>query len=74
MVEPYRILIVEDDPEHAELIRIGFRRHDEFFLDFASTGEMGLEMIGCRFIRPHLRGSGPAGNRRFGCAGQDPQA
>ena len=46
MVEPYRILIIEDDPEHAELIRIGFRRHDEFFLDFASTGEMGLEMIG----------------------------
>jgi PAS domain S-box-containing protein len=46
MVEPYRILIIEDDPEHAELIKIGFRRHDEFFLDFASTGEMGLEMIG----------------------------
>jgi len=23
----------------------GFRRHDEFFLDFASTGEQGLEMI-----------------------------
>lgn len=45
MVEPYRILIVEDDPEHAELIKRGFRRHDEFFLDFASTGEEGLEMI-----------------------------
>ncbi|MGD0951685.1 MAG: PAS domain S-box protein [Methanotrichaceae archaeon] len=45
MVEPYRILIVEDDLEHADLIRMGFRKHDEFFLDFASTGEQGLEMI-----------------------------
>lgn len=45
MVEPYRILIIEDDPEHADLIKMGFRRHDEFFLDFASTGEEGLEMI-----------------------------
>jgi PAS domain S-box-containing protein len=45
MVEPYRILIVEDDPEHASLIKMGFRRHDEFFLDFAATGEVGLEMI-----------------------------
>lgn len=45
MVEPYRILIIEDDPEHAELIRMGFRKHDEFFLDFAETGEAGLEMI-----------------------------
>jgi PAS domain S-box-containing protein len=45
MVEPYRILIVEDDPAHAELIRRGFKRHDEFFLDFAATGEEGLEMI-----------------------------
>src|SRR5512147_2622948 len=45
MVEPYRILIIEDDPEHAELIRMGFRKHDEFFLDFASTGEEGLESI-----------------------------
>ncbi len=42
---PFRILIIEDDPEHAELIRMGFRRHDEFFLDFASSGEDGLEMI-----------------------------
>jgi len=41
----YRILIIEDDLEHAELIKLGFRRHDEFFLDFASTGEQGLEMI-----------------------------
>lgn len=45
MVEPYRILIIEDDPEHADLIRLGFRRHDEFFLDFAATGEEGLEMM-----------------------------
>jgi PAS domain S-box-containing protein len=45
MVEPYSILIVEDDPEHAELIRRGFKRHDEFFLDFARTGEEGLEMM-----------------------------
>jgi PAS domain S-box-containing protein len=45
MLRSYRILIIEDDPEHAELIRMGFRRHDEFFLDFASTGEEGLEMI-----------------------------
>ncbi len=45
MAKPYRILIIEDDLEHAELIRMGFRRHDEFFLDFASTGEQGLEMI-----------------------------
>ena len=48
MVEPYRILIVEDDPEHADLIRMGFRKHDEFFLDFAATGEQGLEMIRSR--------------------------
>jgi PAS domain S-box-containing protein len=45
MAGPYRILIIEDDPEHAELIRRGFRKHDEFFLDFAETGETGLEMI-----------------------------
>jgi PAS domain S-box-containing protein len=45
MVEPYRILIIEDDPEHAELIRMGFRKHDEFFLDFAASGEEGLESI-----------------------------
>lgn len=45
MTGPYRILIIEDDPEHAELIRMGFRKHDEFFLDFAATGEDGLEMI-----------------------------
>lgn len=41
----FRILIIEDDPEHAELIRMGFRRHDEFFLDFAASGEEGLKMI-----------------------------
>ena len=41
----FRILIIEDDPEHAELIRMGFRRHDEFFIDFAASGEDGLEMV-----------------------------
>jgi PAS domain S-box-containing protein len=45
MVKPFRILIIEDDSEHVELIRRGFRRHDEFFLDFASTGEEGLERM-----------------------------
>lgn len=45
MAGPYRILVIEDDPEHAELIKMGFKRHDEFFLDFATTGEEGLEMI-----------------------------
>ncbi|HUS77004.1 MAG TPA: PAS domain S-box protein, partial [Methanothrix sp.] len=45
MAGPFRILIIEDDPEHAELIRMGFRRHDEFFLDFAASGEEGLEVI-----------------------------
>lgn len=42
---PFHILIIEDDQEHAELIKMGFRRHDEFFLDFAASGEDGLEMI-----------------------------
>ena len=41
MAGPYRILVIEDDPEHAELIKMGFKRHDEFFLDFATTGEEG---------------------------------
>jgi PAS domain S-box-containing protein len=45
MAGPFRILIIEDDPEHAELIRMGFRKHDEFFLDFAASGEEGLEVI-----------------------------
>ncbi len=45
MVAPYKILIIEDDPEHAELIKLGFRRHDEFFLDFAATGEEALQLI-----------------------------
>jgi len=45
MAGPFHILIIEDDPEHAELIRMGFRRHDDFFLDFAASGEEGLEMI-----------------------------
>jgi PAS domain S-box-containing protein len=41
----FRILIIEDDQEHADLIKMGFRRHDEFFLDFAASGEEGLKMI-----------------------------
>jgi PAS domain S-box-containing protein len=45
MAGPFHILIIEDDPEHAELIKMGFRRHDDFFLDFATSGEEGLEMI-----------------------------
>jgi PAS domain S-box-containing protein len=45
MAGPFRILIIEDDPEHAELIRMGFRRHDDFFLDFAASGEEGLDQI-----------------------------
>jgi PAS domain S-box-containing protein len=45
MVKPFRILIIEDDSEHVELMRRGFRRHDEFFLDFAYTGEEGLEKL-----------------------------
>jgi len=48
MVRPYQILVIEDDPEHAELIRRGFRKHDEFFLEFASSGEEGLEMLSRR--------------------------
>jgi PAS domain S-box-containing protein len=45
MVKPFRILIIEDDSEHVELMKRGFRRHDEFFLDFAYTGEEGLEKL-----------------------------
>ncbi|MDD1758959.1 MAG: response regulator, partial [Methanotrichaceae archaeon] len=45
MVEPYRILIIEDDLEHTDLIRMSFKKHDEVFLDFASNGELGLEKI-----------------------------
>ena len=48
MPDPFRILIIEDDPEHAELIKMGFRRHDEFFLDYAASGEEGLEMISAK--------------------------
>ncbi len=44
MTEPYRILIVEDDPNDVELILLGFSKHDEFFVDVASTGEEGLQM------------------------------
>lgn len=45
MTNPYRILIIEDDPDDVELILLGFSKHDEFFLDVATTGEEGLEMI-----------------------------
>jgi len=53
MVEPYRILIIEDDPEHTDLIRMSFKKHDEVFLDFASTGELSCK----RLQRPNLSSS-----------------
>ena len=45
MTNPYRILIIEDDPDDVELILLGFSKHDEFFVDVATTGEEGLEKI-----------------------------
>lgn len=45
MTNPYRILIVEDDPDDVELILLGFSKHDEFFVDVATTGEEGLERV-----------------------------
>ncbi len=45
MIDPYRILIIEDDPNDIDLIRLGFEKHDEFFLDVAVTGEEGLEKM-----------------------------
>jgi len=45
MTNPYRILIIEDDPDDVELILLGFSKHDEFFVDVATTGEEGLERI-----------------------------
>ena len=45
MTNPYRILIIEDDPNDVELILLGFSKHDEFFVDVATTGEEGLEKI-----------------------------
>ena len=45
MTNPYRILIVEDDPDDVELILLGFSKHDEFFVDVATTGEEGLDRI-----------------------------
>lgn len=45
MTTPYRILIIEDDPDDIELILLGFSKHDEFFVDIATTGEEGLEKI-----------------------------
>ena len=45
MTNPYRILIIEDDPNDVELILLGFSKHDEFFVDVTTTGEEGLEKI-----------------------------
>ncbi|MHC1594349.1 MAG: response regulator [Methanotrichaceae archaeon] len=45
MAKPYHILVIEDDPDDAELIRLGFEKHDEFFLDFTTTGEDGLKKM-----------------------------
>jgi PAS domain S-box-containing protein len=45
MTNPYRILIIEDDPNDVELIILGFSKHDEFFVDVATSGEEGLEKI-----------------------------
>ncbi len=43
MTNPYRILIIEDDPNDVELILLGFSKHDEFFADIATSGEEGLD-------------------------------
>lgn len=45
MTNPYRILIIEDDPDDVELILLGFSKHDEFFVDVATCGEEGLDKI-----------------------------
>lgn len=45
MTNPYRILIIEDNPDDVELILLGFSKHDEFFVDVATTGEEGLDRI-----------------------------
>jgi PAS domain S-box-containing protein len=45
MTNPYRILIIEDDPNDVELILLGFGKHDEFFVDVATCGEEGLDRI-----------------------------
>lgn len=45
MIDHYRILIIEDYPNDIDLIRLGFEKHDEFFLDVAITGEEGLEKM-----------------------------
>ena len=45
MAKPYHILVIEDDSDDAELIRLGFEKHDEFFLDFTTTGEDGLKKM-----------------------------
>jgi PAS domain S-box-containing protein len=45
MTTPYKILIIEDEPDDVELILLGFSKHDEFFVDVATTGEEGLERV-----------------------------
>ena len=45
MTSPYRILIIEDNPDDVELILLGFSKHDEFFVDVATTGEEGLDRV-----------------------------
>lgn len=45
LISPYHILIIEDDPNDIELIRFGFKKHDEFFLDFSFTGGEAIEKI-----------------------------
>jgi len=48
MTNPYRILIIEDDPDDVELILLGFQKHDEFFVDVATTGVEGLDEVSKR--------------------------
>lgn len=45
MVEPYRVMLIEDNENDIGLIQLAFRKHDEFFLDFFTTGEDGLEQF-----------------------------
>jgi len=45
MIKPYRILIIEDDPNDVELMRRGFEMHDEFFIDVSTTGEDAQEKM-----------------------------
>jgi PAS domain S-box-containing protein len=45
MIEPYRVMLIEDNENDTGLIQLAFRKHDEFFLDFFPTGEDGLEQF-----------------------------